>query len=245
MINAFDQIVELTKADEVTLSQSFQNELDTELYFGMSNYVIKNGALSEGFEFLDDTARYYQAKREMWNLSNAIRDNETNAMEAKADLMDAEEELENAKKDSDKIRAEAKIRRAKNRLMNSLIQTKEASRQLKAFNEVRQELAPIVKAKYKSIEDYEPERWEKVLRYRIEKRKAGYTENISHVPLDALTKAKVGIQTGQKDATFYLKYKEQAALNALAHGDVNELVEIMEEQKQIKDGKNGKQKELS
>jgi hypothetical protein len=231
----FDEILNLSNSTEVKLSKDFANELDTELYLGMSSYVIKNGTLSDGFECLDDTARYYQSKKEMWNIGASIREQEVIAMEAQAELLDAEEELKEAKIKSDILRARARIMRAENRLASALVTVKDSMRQLKAFNEVREELAPIVKAKYKSIEEYEPERWKNILKYRIEKRRTGYyQENLVHVPLDPVEKARIGIEMNSPDATLYLKYKEKEALKHLAHDDIRELVDLIDEQKKIK-----------
>lgn len=231
----FDEIVNLTNSTEVALSKDFANELDTELYLGMSAYVIKHGTLSDGFECLDDTARYYQSKKEMWNISSSIREQEVIAMEAQAELLDAEDELKEAQAKSDILRAKARMMRAENRLASALVTVKDSMRQLKAFNEVRMELAPMVKAKYKSIEEYEPERWKNILKYRIEKRRTGYyQENLVHVPLDPVEKARIGVQMNSPDATLYLQYKEREALKGLAHNNVMELIDIIDEQNKIK-----------
>ena len=231
----FTTVKDISNSKEAVLSRGLEDLLNKELQFGMSSYVIKNGSLSDGFEFLDDPARFYQSMRMMYQIADSIEEQEIGAMEAEADLIDAKKLLSLSTCESETLRAEAKIKRARARLRNMRVQTIDLQRHLKAFCEVYEELAPIVRGKYKNIEEYEPERWEKVLRFRIDKRNTGlYQENLCHVPLDPVTKAKIGIETGSKDATLYLKYKEQDALNQLANGDLSKLIGIIDHQKELR-----------
>lgn len=212
----YDKILELAEDNKVKLGLEFRKEIGKSLALGMTRYVCINGTLSDGHEKITDAQRYYQSVKEMYGLSNEITNQKINAMEAQADLMDAQIEFENAHaKNLDGgaarlLRAEAKILRAKSRLTNCLVSIEDSTRCLKAFNDVRLELKDKVEARYpEGIEQAEPDNWMAVAQYRALRQKSGHREMIQHVPLDPVTKAKLGMEADIPELVYWQALREQ------------------------------------
>lgn len=190
----FDKILELTGDERVELGASFKELLHKELCLGMTRYVCRYGTLSDGHEKITDAQRYYQAIKEMYGRAHEIRSQRANAMEAQADLLDANDLVERAKTKQEKLRAEASQMRAHDRLVSSLVQVEDSLRQLDEFNKVRLELKASVQAQYPNgIEQAEEDNWVAVAKYRGLKRKLGYPEQLNHVPLEPTKKAQLSI----------------------------------------------------
>lgn len=226
MINEYDKIVSLTESDHVKLGDSFR--VHPWLQLGMSRYVCRNGTLSEGHEKLTDAQIYAQAIREMYNLASNIKMQKAQAMEAQADLMDAEEGLEKAEKPSEKLRAEARLIQTRQRMINSLVNIEDQMRMLDEFNNVRQELEPIVTSKYKSIEDAEPDNWAAVLKYRVDKNRMNDKSFVCHVPLPMEEKAKLALKYDAPEAAVWLACAKEKEINELFGGDIKKYLQAKE-----------------
>lgn len=191
----FDKILEFSDNELVSLAKDFKNEIGKNLALGMTAYQCKYGTLAEGHEKLTDAQRYFQSIKEMWYVGNNISDQKAIAMEAQADLIEAEEALAHAESKAQELRAESKILRAKTRLTQCLVQIEDSMRCLKAFDEVRRELKPVVEQKYPlGIEQAEEDNWTAVAKYRAFKRAIGYNENLTHIPLTPKKKEEISEQ---------------------------------------------------
>lgn len=220
----FDKILELLDDDKVQLAQSFKNEINKKLALGMTKYVCRYGTLSDGHEKITDAQRYFQAIKEMYMYGIELENQKVLAMEAQADLMDAEEALELAEKASDKIRAEAKIMKAKNMLTSCLVNIEDKKRCLEAFNEVRLELKDQVEAQYPNgIEQAEEDNWKAVAKYQIYKKKLGRQAELTHLPLHKETKAKMGLEMGAPEMAVWLGVTDPRKLNELQEKNPHKL----------------------
>lgn len=198
----FEKVLELTSDSKVELSKNFKELLHKELCLGMTRYVCRYGTLGEGHEKILDSQRYYQAIREAYGLSLNMPIFKAQAMEAQADILDAQEELITAIKESAKLRLQAKLELAQGRLLSALTSAEDQMRQLDEFTKVINELQPSVRAKYPlGIEQAEQDHWEAIARYRIEKEQKQQFSRISldNIPLEPEYKAKLGYVNNRKD----------------------------------------------
>lgn len=217
----YDKVLALTDSEIVKLGQAIKDEVNTELYLGMSDFVIEHGCLSEGHEKLTDSQRYYQAKREMYMIASNIATTRANAMEAQADLLDAEESLKEVTTYSQELRAEAKVLKAKQQITNCLVNVEDQMRQLRKFDSIRASLQDGVRAKYKNIEEAERDNWEAVLKYRMLRNTiAGKNEYINHVPYPKEEKASLGVEYGNREALVWLAITDEEKINRLHNGDI-------------------------
>jgi hypothetical protein len=209
-MHEFDKLIELTSDERVELGTSFKELLHKELCLGMTRYVCRYGTLSDGHEKLTDAQRYYQAIREMYNRAHEVQSQKAAAMEAQADLLDAEEDLARAINTPAKLRAEAAIMRAHGRLVTSLVTVEDILRQLDEFNKVRLELKKSVQAQYpEGIEQAEEDNWKAVMKYRHLKRSLGYGPELTHVPLAPEVKAQLGFELGRPELTAWLAIQDE------------------------------------
>lgn len=228
-MNEYNKLLTLTTDDRVELADSFKSLLHTSLVLGQTRYMCRYGTLSDGHEKITPSQRYYQSIKEMWYIGQSIRDQRTIAMESQADLMDAEESLDKATKASDKLRAEAKIQRAKNRIISALVMVEDQMRMLDEYNAIRQELKPQVEAQYpKGIEQAEQDNWVALAKYRHIK---GQTPGIarptmSDVPLDPVTKAQLGVLFNRPDMFAGLMVDKEDDIRKLGDSGLNEYVGI-------------------
>ena len=214
----YDEILKLTDDNNVQLAVSFKEEINRTMALGMTRYVVRNGSLSDGHEKITDAQRYYQSIKEMWTLGNSIESYKVQAMKAQADLYDTEEMQESTP--SQKLRKQATILEAKNRLTYLLVNTEDLTRQLDEFNKVRLELKAEVEAKYPlGIEQAEEDNWKAVAQYRIARANMGYQEMLQHVPLNPIEKAKMGIELRRPDMTFWAAIGNQEVIEKKYHGD--------------------------
>jgi len=175
----YNKVLELLNDDKIELAKSFKDQINKKLALGMTKYVCKNGTLSDGHEKITDAQRYFQSIKEMYYYSIELENQRVLAMEAQADLMDAEELINVAKKPSQKLRAEAKLLKAKTALTNCLVNIEDKKRCLSAFNEVREELKEKVESQYpEGIEQAEEDNWKAVARYRMYKKKLGLPQEL-------------------------------------------------------------------
>ena len=216
----YDEIIKLAEDNKVQLGVSFKEGINKTLALGMTRYVCRYGALSDGHEKITAAQRYYQAIKEMWTIANSIESNKISAMESQADLIDAEVEFAHVESASNKLRAEAKVLRAKNKLTGHLVSIEDLTRQLDEFNKVRLELKNAVESKYPlGIEQAEEDNWKAVAQYRIARANMGYQEMLNHVPLNPIEKAKMGIMLKRPDMTYWAAIGNQELIESKYHGD--------------------------
>lgn len=208
----------LTKIKKITHSKTvkkglgFKELINKELMLGQSRFVCRWGTLSDGHDKITDAQRYYQAIREMYSLSNEMQINFARAMEAQADLLEAEELKEVSMCPKDTLRAMAKVLFAETKLENLYITIQDQSRMLDEYDRVRAELQDSVRAKYpEGIEQAELENWLAVAGSWIMKKAAGApSAPLNHLPLPPDLKAKMGAESGASEmTTWYLLQNRQ------------------------------------
>ncbi len=193
-MDLFKNILSLSNDENVQKGLSFKDTIGKKFQLGMSNYVIRNGCLGEGFEKLTPAQKYFQAHKESYMISTNIKMQMANAMMAKADLMDAEFEFKQADP-SLKLRAEAKIIIADSKLETAEITIKDQLRMLGEFNRMIQELEPVVEAQYpEGIEQAEPDSWNEIAKYRAFRHINGMREVFNNLPIPIEQKAKLGLE---------------------------------------------------
>lgn len=204
----YKKILDLAGDERVELGKSLSDQLGPSgwLRLGMSNYVVRNGSLSDGHEKITDAQRYAQALKETYHIAHSIAAYRAQAKEAQADLMDAEEALGVASKPSERLRAEAKIEMAQSRLQTFLVQAQDSLRQLAAFDAERRALEGAVTAAYpQGLESAEEDNWSAVARYRAEHEhlRPGKDNMLTHVPLPAAVKAQIGAEMGKPELMLF------------------------------------------
>lgn len=200
----YEKLLKLTEDSTVELATSFKDLLHKKLALGQTRYVCRYGTLSDGHEKITDAQRYFQAIKEMYYLGNNIRSMKAQAMLAHADLMDAQKKLKWAWTRAAKLRAEANIIQAQDRMVSALVTVEDQMRMLDEYNQIRQELEPIVEHQYpEGIEQAEPDNWKAVARYRLMKNSRG--ERLDNIPLPPEEKARIGIENGRFDAAAPLR----------------------------------------
>jgi len=224
-MNDYEKLVKLTEDSRVGLGERLKELLHTHLVLGQTRYVCRYGTLSDGHEKITEAQRYYQAIKELYTISCNIKSQRVLSMEAQADLMDAEERLQSAKKPSEKLRAEAAVMQANNRLMGALINVEDQMRMVDEYTKVITELAPIVEAKYPTgIEQAEEDNWKAVAEYRARRQAMGHNDNIHFVPLSPQAKAEVGLDYGRPELQLWTAIKDKEQVLKLSNGDVVEYV---------------------
>ena len=210
----YKDIVDIVDSPLVKLSKEFEKLINKELCLGQTRYVCRYGTLSDGHDKITDAQRYYQAIREMYSLAQEMNLKKVLAMRAEADLMDAQDKLPQAAKGSEKLRVEADILDAQTRLNGALTQLKDQYRMLDEYNNVRQELEPIVRKQYpEGIEQAEPDNWKAVGEYWALKRQMGvYNAPLTPIPLEPTEKARLGVKTNMPELFAALLIKDQSKI---------------------------------
>lgn len=205
----YNKILDLADGELVKLSDDFKKELHKKLALGMTRYVCRYGTLSDGHSKYTNAQKYFQSIKEMYHLGQSLKNDKVNAMLFQADLMDAQDDLENAEKESDKLRAKAHILKAETNLINSLVGAEDKMRQLDEFNKIRLELKDEVEAKYPhGIEQAEPDNWAAVGKAQAIKK-----ERLDNVPLPPQEKAKLGLDYKRIDALVPMMLNEPEEYN--------------------------------
>ena len=222
----YDKILELADDKTLKLTNELKELLGTELYLGMSNYVCEHGTLSEGFEKITDAQRYYQAVKECYSYNDSIMETKASAMKAQANFQ--------LYKVLDTLfgwmpivglYTKSNLMTATNRIKGLLITIEDQLRILKAFNKVREELLPKVRAQYKNIEEAEPDNWAAVLKYRMARQKIGKPEFLNHVPMPKEQKADLGLKYGAPEAVMWLAIEKEEDINKGFNGDIKRYLE--------------------
>lgn len=216
----FTKLIALTEDETVKFSIELPKELHKTLILGQSRYTCRYGTLSDGHEKITPAQRYFGAIREMYALSQNIQSQKAVALEAQADLMDEEAALRHASHESEKLRHEAGILRARMRLTGALVTVEDQMRMLDEYNRIRLELKDEVEAKYpEGIEQAEKDNWEAVYKYRMLKEKTPglARERTDNIPLDPITKAALGLQHGRIDSVAPLQISDSHTMRQLNH----------------------------
>lgn len=222
----------LEKLEELIDGKDVQEGLDLPkiylhkwLTLGQTKYVCEFGTLSDGHEKITPSQRYAQAIKEQYNLCQSMAGQKALAMDAQADLLDAEEALYKAVSVQDKLRARAKKLNAQTRLSGALVTVEDQLRMLEVYVKVRQELGPMVEAQYpEGIEQAEPDNWTAVAEYRSAKEKTpGLPREImSNLPLNPRLKAALGIALGRPDMVAPLMISDKQEIAQLPSQTINE-----------------------
>lgn len=219
-MEAYDKLISLVENDSVKQGAELPKiYLHKWLVLGQTEHVCRHGTLSDGHEKLTDSQRYAQALKEWYSLALNIRSQKTIAKRAQADLIDAEEKLTEAVKDSAILRAEADKEDAETRLLTALVTVEDQMRMVRVYESEVKKLKSAVEKQYpKGIEQAEVDNWNTVANYRMLKNPGG--ERLDNVPLSPVDKAKIG-----------LKYKRTDALAPLMVIDAPAFIQL--EKKQI------------
>ena len=231
----YQKVLELAASEQVELASSFKSLLHKELVLGQTRYVCRYGTLSDGHERITDAQRYYGAIKEMYSLSGNIRLCKANAILAQADLLDAKEDENKATKESDKLRAQGKALHAQEKLLSALVTIEDQLRQIDEYDRVRKELMPIVTKQYPlGIEQAEPDNWKAVYEYRMFKEQTPgmARERTDNIPLDPVSKAKLGYEHGRMDSIAPLAISDNVAAYKL--GEEHSKIKQIEHNNEVK-----------
>lgn len=217
----FQKAISITNDKKVKLAQEFKDVLNKELALGMTRFVCRNGTLSDGHEKITAAQRYYQSIKEMYTRGVEMVNLECLAMEYQADVLDAEKALGLAQEESAKLRAEAKLKRSKNQLINTLVNIEDTYRQLDEFDKVRLELKDEVTSKYpEGIEQAELDNWHAVAEYRASMKHFGQNVSLNHIPLPIEDKAKFGFFNGIPEMMSWLVVNDKEKILNKTGGDI-------------------------
>lgn len=216
-----DKIKNIAESENVKTGISFKELIGKELMLGQSRYVCRYGTLSDGHDKITDSQRYYQSIKEMYGIANEMNLNFARAMDVQADLLEAEES--ETITESEKLRRGAKIFRSTTQLEGLYITLQDQSRMLDEYNKVRLELQDKVRSQYpEGIEQAEKDNWQAVGEYWAFKKQVGANSNpLTHLPLDPISKAKLGMETRTPELMAWLvaQNKEEIARDYLGNID--------------------------
>ena len=219
-MNIYDKLLELTDTDTVQLASEFRNSIGKELILGQTRFMCRYGTLSDGHEKLTESQRYYQSIKEMHSLASNMRVMRAQSMINQAKIIRAEEKLKKAKEDknrADEFEAMGELAIAQESLLNNLTTVEDQTRMLDEYNKIRLELKPMVEAKYpEGIEQAEKDNWMAVLKHRINQRHAGLQQHLTHVPMDAQTKAEFGLEYNAPDLWSWLEVSDPQKMFSIA-----------------------------
>lgn len=240
MITDYEKILKLSEDNKVELADSFKDLLHTHIVLGQTRWVCRYGTLSDGHEKVTEAQRYYAAHREMFKLRSSIMTTKANAMEIQADLLDAQAELEIASTQAQKLRANAKILKAKELLASALITIEDQLRMLDEYNKVRLELKDFVESKYPlGIEQAEKDNWNAVYEYRMIKQLQGIPQQTDNIPLPPEMKAELGSKYMRIDSIAPLMIKNNKSLTLKQLEQMENMENLLDYSKNKKEIKNG------
>jgi len=223
----YEKVLEITELDEAKLTDEFKALIHKELALGMTSFVCRHGTLSEAFDKITNSQRYYQAVKESYVRSNEIRRMKAQAKRSQADLLDAQEKLEGAKKESDLLRAKSDLELAELSMFELLVQAEDTKRQLDAFNKIRKELEIEVRAQYPlGIESAELDNWRVVAEYKALKQGAtGKIEDLTIVPLPESEKSRLGIELQHSEMAIATVLRAKPIIESLYNNNTTAFLE--------------------
>lgn len=210
----YDRLIELAGSEEVLDGVNLPKiQLHKWLVLGQTEYVCEYGTLADGHEKLTPAQKYSQALKEQYYLAINMATQKSLGMEARADYLDAEEALNRAEKESDKLRAMAKLERAKATLINALTTVEDQTRMLKYYRNRAASLKEQVETRYpQGIEQAELDNWRAVAEYRrISDQTPGMArQSMFNIPLPAEIKAALGFAWDRPDMIAPLQVENRA-----------------------------------
>lgn len=213
MKDDFSQVLSLSKDENVKIGQEFKNLLHKNFVLGQTDYVCLNGTLSDGHEKITKSQRYYQAHKEWYLLSNNVGMLLAQAMESKADLLDAKDALKNAKTAAQKLRCKSKKMIAEMKIESARITISDQIRMIRSYRKFIEEVGPEVEAKYPcGIEQAESDNWRAVAKYRAVKKGFGFNEPMNNLPLPMDEKAKFALENGIPEMAAWFLSENQEGL---------------------------------
>lgn len=192
------------------IAKGFKEKIGKDFVLGQTRYMCRWGTLSDGHGHLG-IFRYPQALKEAYSIAQGIISNKAEMMKAEADLLDAESAKRKAWTKSSKLRAEANLMMAKNRIVSLKVTLGEQATMLDEYLSVAAELKPEWESRFPGgIEQAEAEHWETYGKYLLEKRKHGYAQDVTHLPLDPIAKAKLGLKYSAPELKLFLKHEDES-----------------------------------
>ncbi len=223
----FEKILEITSDTKVSLSNEIKETLNKELALGMTRFVCRWGTLSDGFDKLTESQRYYQAIREAYQRANELKRLQANAKMAQADLIDAQSAEALATGESERLRAVAKRELAELSLFELLVSAEDTLRQLDEFNKIRLELQDRVRSDYPlGIEQAELDNWRTVTEYKAAQKQLGISVGpLTHMPLPPDVKAQIGFENNAQELSLWHIIANKERIKIEFDGDVSKFLE--------------------
>lgn len=226
-MNNFEKILELTSDSKLSLSSEIKESIHKELALGMTRFVCRYGTLSDGFDKITPSQRYYQATKEAYSRANELKRIKGNAKFAQADIIDAHTALDNAVTGVEILRAEADLELAQLHLFELLVSAEDTARQLDEFSKIRKELQMEVRAQYpEGIEQAELDNWKAVAEYKAAQKQMGLNAGpLTHMPLPEKEKAQLGIDFNAPEMTLWHVINNKELIKREFKGDVSKFLE--------------------
>lgn len=229
-MNIYDKLLELTDSDTIQLAVDFRKSIGKELVLGQTRFMCRYGTLSAGHEKLTQSQQYWQSIKEMHTLASNMRMMRAQAMINQAKIIRAQRKLDAATDQADKLEAEGELALAQENLFGNLTTVEDQTRMLDEYNKIRLELKPIVEAQYpEGIEQAERDNWEAVIKHRINQRRAGFPERLTHVPMDKETAARIGLDTNSPDLYSWMDVSEPKKMMEIAMEKATKKVSLVTE----------------
>jgi hypothetical protein len=196
--------------------------MNKELCLGMTRFVCRYGTLSEAFDKLTPSQKYYQAVKETYLRANELKRLEANAKNAQADYLEAVESYKQCTTDWAQLRCKAKIELAELQMFELLVSVEDTWRQFDEFNKVRMELKEQVHTQYpEGIEQAELDNWKSVAEFKATKQLAsGRFEDFTQIPLPPMEKAKISLENGHNEGAVAFVMENKHLINEKFQGDV-------------------------
>lgn len=223
----FHDIMEITKSGVPELSDEFKKLINKELALGMTDFVCEHGTLSEGFDKITDSQKYYQAVKESYVRKCELVRIKCSAKKAYADFLDATEKLKTAKNDAEALRFQAELELAELGVFELNVQAADTERQLKAFERIKAKLGPDVKATYPDgIESAELDNWRVVAEFKALKQSStGKLEDLTVIPLPLDEKAKLGMQLAHGEMAIAEVLRNKKTIEIAFGGDTKKFLD--------------------
>jgi len=227
-MNIYDKLLELTDSETIQLASEFRNSIGKELVLGQTRFMCRYGTLSDGHEKITDSQRYYQSIKEMHSLASNMRNMRAQAMINQAKIIRAQKKLDQATDLEDKLEAQGELAIAQENLFSNLVTVEDQTRMLDEYNKIRLELKPIVEAQYpEGIEQAEKDNWEAVLKHRINMKRTGRNEFLTHVPMDKETKAKMALEHNMPELWSWMDVSDQEKMMELAMDKAKQVARLV------------------
>lgn len=217
-----ETITEIKDRPNVQEGLNLLEEVNKKLVLGQTKYMCKHGTLSDGHDYYSNAQRYFQAIREAYRVSTNIHESYCAAMEAQANRIDAQEAWNVAKTPQECLRAEAKFKRAEAQLKELTLNVQNRIKMLEAYQEVIHELGPEMDERYpEGIEQAQEDLWSDLF---VGKMLKDPKARIDNIPLDPVTKAKLGLKWNRWDSA------AQLVVQKLERGEIKDLTFATEKQ---------------